>query len=170
MIIPAYNEQDNIINVVCHIKNDYPQYDYVVINDCSKDKTEEICREEGFNYVSLPVNLGIGGAVQCGYMYARDNDYDIAVQLDGDGQHDVSQVEKLLEPIYKNSACMVIGSRFIEKEGFQSSLLRRAGIGIIKCVIRICCGAKVSDTTSGFRATNRELIWLFANEYANDYP
>jgi len=170
IIIPAYNEQDNIAAVVGRITNEFPQYDYVVINDCSTDDTEHICRELKLNYISLPVNLGIGGVVQCGYRYALENNYDIAIQLDGDGQHDVAHVEFLLQPLMREEADMVIGSRFIKKVGFQSSLLRRFGIIIIKYVIKLCCGAKVTDSTSGFRATNRNLIKLFANEYAHDYP
>jgi len=142
----------------------------VIINDGSTDNTEAICHENGFNYLSLPVNLGIGGAVQCGYLYARNNDYDIAVQLDGDGQHDVSDVETIIEPLIDNEADMVIGSRFITKEGFQSSGLRRFGSLLIRWIIRLCCGAKITDPTSGFRATNRLCISLFAREYANDYP
>jgi hypothetical protein len=108
--------------------------------------------------------------VQCGYRYALENGYDIAVQLDGDGQHDPSHIERLVEPIFRGEADMVIGSRFIEREGFQSSAMRRFGIAVIRAVIRLCCGAKVTDTTSGFRAANRDLIKLFAGEYAHDYP
>jgi len=170
IIIPAYNEAANIKRVVDNLIENYPQYDYVIINDCSTDNTEQICKNSSFNYVSLPVNLGIGGGVQCGYRYALENDYDIAIQLDGDGQHDPVGIEHLIKPLIGNEADMTIGSRFIEKQGFQSSVLRRLGIFIIKVFIKLCCGAKVYDTTSGFRAVNRNLIELFANEYANDYP
>jgi len=170
IIIPAYNESSNIRNVINNITSNFTQYDYIIINDCSKDNTEEICKENNFNFVSLPVNLGIGGAVQCGYKYALEKNYDIAVQIDGDGQHDPAYIEKIILPIIKKEADMVIGSRFIENKGFQSSFIRRFGIWIIKIFIRICCGAKVTDTTSGFRAANKDLIKLFANEYAHDYP
>jgi len=170
IIIPAYNEEENIARVTENIINNFPMYDYVIINDCSTDETEKICRDNNFNYVSLPINLGIGGAVQCGYRYATDNDYDIAVQLDGDGQHDPAFIEKIIGPIIEGAADMVIGSRFIDKEGFQTSFMRRAGIVLISRVIRLCCGARVTDTTSGFRAVNRGLIRFFARHYAQDYP
>ena len=170
IIIPAFNEETNLTSVVDEIINDYPQYDYVIINDCSTDSTERLCHKKGYNYISLPVNLGIGGAVQCGYRYALENGYDVAVQLDGDGQHNVAYIEHLLQPILEDKSDMVIGSRFINKEGFQSSLIRRLGIFIIKIVIKLCCGAVITDTTSGFRAVNKALIKLFAEEYAHDYP
>ena len=170
IIIPAYNEQDNIEKLVDNLIENYPQYDYLVVNDCSKDGTENILKNRGYNYISLPANLGIGGAVQSGYLYAAQNDYDIAIQIDGDGQHDPAYIEKLIEPIVNGEADMTIGSRFIEKEGFQTSFLRRLGIGIIRGVIKICCGTKATDTTSGFRATNKELTEYFSREYAQDYP
>ncbi|MCM1523303.1 MAG: glycosyltransferase family 2 protein [Ruminococcus sp.] len=170
IIIPAYNESDNIESVVDNIINNYPQYDYVIINDCSTDNTEEIIRSRGYNYISLPANLGIGGGVQCGYLYAVQNGYDIAVQIDGDGQHDPAYIEKLIEPIIDGKADMTIGSRFIEKEGFQTSAMRRLGINIIRIVIKICCGVAVTDTTSGFRATNSEATRYFSLNYAQDYP
>ncbi|MCM1577254.1 MAG: glycosyltransferase family 2 protein [Ruminococcus sp.] len=170
IIIPAYNEAENIERVVDNLINNYPQYDYVIVNDCSTDNTEEIIRRRGYNYISLPVNLGIGGGVQCGYLYAVEKGYDIAVQIDGDGQHDPAYIEKLIRPITEGKADMTIGSRFIEKEGFQTSALRRLGINIIRIVIKICCGVTVTDTTSGFRAANREAAEYFSLNYAQDYP
>jgi len=170
IIIPAYNEESNIERVVEQIVTKFPQYDYIIINDCSTDSTEQVCRRLNYNYLSLPVNLGIGGAVQCGYQYAHENKYDIAVQLDGDGQHNPDYLELLIKPLQDNEADLVIGSRFIDKKGFQSSALRRFGINIIRIVIRLCCGVKVTDATSGFRAANIGLIELYSNEYAHDYP
>ncbi len=170
IIIPAYNEQENIERVVDNLINNFPQYDYLVVNDCSKDSTESILKARGYNYISLPANLGIGGAVQSGYIYAAQNGYDIAIQIDGDGQHDPAYIEKLIEPIVKGEADMTIGSRFIEKKGFQTSFLRRLGINLIRFVIRLCCGVKATDTTSGFRASSKELTAHFAREYAFDYP
>jgi glycosyltransferase involved in cell wall biosynthesis len=170
IIIPAYNEQDNIEKVVNNLIENYPQYDYLVVNDCSKDSTEKILKENNYNYISLPINLGIGGAVQSGYLYARQNDYDIAIQIDGDGQHDPAYIEKLIKPIVDGEADMTIGSRFIEKEGFQTSFLRRLGINIIRIIIFLCCGLKATDTTSGFRATSKELTAFFSRDYAQDYP
>ena len=170
IIIPAYNEEKNIGRVVDDIAGRFPRYDYVVINDCSTDGTERICRERGYNYLSLPTNLGIGGAVQCGYRYALDRGYELAVQLDGDGQHDPAYIGAVLGPILRDEADMVVGSRFLETGGFRSSAARRTGGALIGAVIRLCCGVGVTDATSGFRATNRKLIRLFAEEYAQDYP
>ena len=170
LIIPAYNEEDNIGRLVDDLTENYPQYDYVVINDCSTDSTEAILKEKRCNYISLPTNLGIGGGVQSGYIYAAENGYDIAVQLDGDGQHDPAYIEKLIQPILDNEADITIGSRFIEKEGFQTSALRRLGINIIRVVIKMCCGVKIYDTTSGFRAANSAAVSFFSRNYANDYP
>lgn len=170
VIIPAYNEEKNIINVVNNIKKDCPEVDYVVINDCSKDNTEKILEENKFNYISLPVNMGIGGGVQTGYKYAVANGYDIAIQIDGDGQHDPKYIKKLIQPIIDGKADMTIGSRFIEKEGFQTSFMRRVGINFLNKLIKICCGQNITDVTSGFRATNQKLTKEFARNYAQDYP
>ena len=170
IIIPAYNEEKSIEKVVENLINNYPQYDYLIVNDGSTDRTEEICREKNYNFVTLPVNLGIGGGVQTGYMYAVKNDYDIAIQTDGDGQHNPEYIEKLIEPIVKGEADMTIGSRFIEKEGFQTSFMRRMGINIIKGVIKMCCGVTIKDNTSGFRASSKELTKYFSENYAQDYP
>lgn len=170
VIIPAYNEAESIEKVVNNLIENYPQYDYIVVNDCSKDETENICEKNNYEYVSLPINLGIGGGVQCGYLYAYKNDYDIAVQMDGDGQHNPQFIENIINPIIEDKSDMVIGSRFIEKEGFQTSLMRKFGINIIKFIIKRTCGCKINDTTSGFRAVNKELIKFFSMEYAQDYP
>lgn len=170
LIIPAYNEAENIEKLIDRLTEEYPQYDYLIVNDCSTDSTEQIIKTRGYNYISLPVNLGIGGAVQSGYIYADANDYDIAVQLDGDGQHDPAYIEKLLQPIIDGEADFTVGSRFIEKEGFQTSPLRRLGINIIRLVIKLCCGVNATDTTSGFRASNREVTRYFSRNYAQDYP
>lgn len=170
VIIPAYNEEENIEKVVKNLKEVCPFVDYVVINDCSKDRTAQICEGNGFNYISLPSNLGIGGGVQTGYIYAKENDYDIAIQYDGDGQHNAEYIKKLIKPLEDGIADMTIGSRFIEKEGFQTSAMRRSGILILKAVIRMCSGVTATDATSGFRAANRSLIDFFASNYAQDYP
>ena len=170
VIIPAYNEEKSIEKVVENLKNNFTRYDYLIVNDGSKDRTEEICRKNNYNFVTLPINLGIGGGVQTGYMYAVKNDYDIAVQIDGDGQHNPEYIEKLIEPILKGEADMTVGSRFIEKEGFQTSFMRRLGINIIRGVIKICCGVTIKDTTSGFRASSKELTKYFSENYAHDYP
>ena len=170
IIIPAYNEEESIERVVTRLCEQYPQYDYLVVNDCSRDRTPEILRARGYAHLNLPVNLGIGGAVQSGYLYATQNGYDVAVQMDGDGQHDPAYLDALLAPIEAGEADMVIGSRFIKREGFQTSRMRRMGAGLLRAVIRLCCGVKSTDPTSGFRATNAALTAFYANEYAQDYP
>jgi len=170
VIIPAYNEEENIEIVVNNLIENYPQYDYIIVNDGSNDSTEKICKDKNYSFLSLPVNLGIGGCVQAGYIYAVENDYDIAIQLDGDGQHDPVYIETLIKPIISGNSDMVIGSRFIEKEGFQTSIMRRFGIKIIKVVIKFCCGIDINDTTSGFRATSKSLNKFFSVNYAHDYP
>ena len=170
LIIPAYNEAENIASVVDNIIKNYPQYDYLVVNDGSMDETEKICFANGYNYVSLPLNLGIGGAVQTGYLYARKHDYDIAIQIDGDGQHDIAYVEDMINPLEEGRADVVIGSRFITKEGFQSSASRRTGIFLLSRWIQLLCFKRVKDVTSGFRAVNRKFIDIYANNYPSDYP
>lgn len=170
VIIPAYNEQDSIINVINKLKKDCPRADYVVVNDCSKDNTLNILKDNEASFVSLPINLGIGGGVQTGYKYALENGYDIAIQIDGDGQHDTEYLEKVIEPLEDGRADIAIGSRFIDKQGFQSSGMRRAGIKFLSALIKICCGTKVHDVTSGFRAVNRKYIEMYAHEYPTDYP
>ena len=137
IIIPAYNESENIERVVDDLILNYPEYDYLVVNDCSKDNTEAILKRRGYNYLSLPTNLGIGGAVQSGYIYASEHGYDVAVQTDGDGQHDPAYIKDLIAPIAAGEADMVIGSRFINKSGFQTSFMRRLGIKFIRFVIRL---------------------------------
>lgn len=170
VIIPAYNEEETIQEVVSQLSEKAPDCDYIIINDCSTDRTQEICQNNHFNYISLPVNLGIGGGVQAGYRYAVENGYDIAVQMDGDGQHDPAFINDIVQPILDGKADMVIGSRFIDNEGFQSSSMRRFGITFLKHLIHMCCGMTINDTTSGFRATSRELTSFFADNYAQDYP
>ena len=170
LIIPAYNEAENIESLIQNLQSNYPQYDYIVINDCSTDKTKSILVNSGANYLDLPVNLGIGGGVQTGYRYALEHNYDIAIQFDGDGQHDAAYIKDLIAPIENGQADIAIGSRFITKEGFQSSAMRRLGIGFLSNLIRFLCGIRVRDVTSGMRAVNRKMIEEYANNYAQDYP
>ena len=156
LIIPAYNEEDNILRTCREIdkynKENKKKYDYVVINDGSRDKTGVILDENNINHIDLIHNLGIGGAVQTGYKYAYYNDYDIAVQYDGDGQHDVNYVDKVINPIIKNKADFVIGSRFVgEISKFKTTGARRAGIKVLSFFIKMVSGLKIYDTTSGFR-------------------
>lgn len=170
LIIPAYNEEESLRSLIEEIKAVCSEVDYLVVNDCSSDDTERLLEELGANYITLPCNMGIGGAVQSGYRYAAQNGYDIAIQIDGDGQHDVRFVKDMVKLIEDKQADVVIGSRFIDKEGFQSSQARRIGIRILSVLIRLMCGAKVKDVTSGFRAVNRRFIELFAENYPDDYP
>lgn len=170
IIIPAYNESECIKATIQDIMENAPDFDYVIINDCSTDNTKEICESNGFNIVNLPINLGIGGAVQTGYMYAVEYDYDLAVQVDGDGQHDPQFLREMADYLEHHDADMVIGSRFIEKEGFQSSFIRRVGIVYFTKLIKLCTGKTITDPTSGLRMAGRKVIKLFADCYPKDYP
>lgn len=170
IIIPAYNEEKNIEKVIGSIKKVCPAYDYLIINDASLDNTLSILEKQGLCYLNLPVNLGIGGAVQCGYKYARDNGYDIAIQMDGDGQHNPEYYINAVNILEKDEADIVIGSRFIENEGFQTSFMRRFGIKFLSVLIKLVCGENVKDVTSGYRIINRKFIEYYAEEYAQDYP
>ena len=174
MIIPAYNEELNIKKTISKIikysKKSVNNIDYVIINDGSTDKTLEICKKNNYNVISLINNLGIGGAVQTGYKYAKTNGYDVAIQFDGDGQHDENYIDKLVNEI-ENGNDFVIGSRFIENlSKFKSSGTRRIGIRIISFLIKLCTGVKIYDPTSGFRAANKEIITLFSSRYPLEYP
>lgn len=170
IIIPAYNEEENIEKTVESILRDSPGFDYVIINDCSKDRTQQICEEKDYNIVNLPINLGIGGAVQTGYKYAVKYGYDMAVQVDGDGQHDPKFLGEMAEYLEKNDLDMVIGSRFIEKEGFQSSGLRRVGIRFFTGLIKVLTGTTITDPTSGLRMIGKNVLKIFAEDYPKDYP
>lgn len=170
VIIPAYNEQENILNTIHDIEINCPGMDYVVINDCSRDHTEQILTDHNIRHITLPCNLGIGGGVQTGYRYARENGYDIAIQFDGDGQHEAKYLNDLVALIETGQADIVVGSRYIIKTGFQSTGLRRAGISFLSHLIRLLCGVRVLDVTSGMRAVNRRFIEEYAMEYAQDYP
>lgn len=170
IIIPAYNEEDAIAHTVARIREKAPDFDYVIINDCSTDRTLAICRENGFHVVNLPINLGIGGAVQTGYRYALENGYDIAVQMDGDGQHDPAYLQAVVAPVLAGHLDMCIGSRFITKEGFQTSFMRRVGIRFLSSLLHVLTGCKVLDVTSGYRACGKALTARFAQRYAQDYP
>lgn len=170
IIIPAFNEEVNIERTVENIKKDAPGFDYVIINDCSTDSTRKICEEKGYRVVNLPINLGIGGAVQTGYKYALRHDYDVVVQVDGDGQHDPKYLEMMFDELCDKELDMVIGSRFIAKEGFQSSMIRRVGIIYFTKLIKLLTGVTITDPTSGLRMVNRKVIEMFVKDYPKDYP
>ena len=170
VIIPCYNEQDNILQTVRQLQTDCPEADYLVVNDCSTDQSLEVLRKNGLHHINLPCNLGIGGGVQAGYMYARENGYDITVQMDGDGQHDPAYLRAVIAPVQAGEADMCIGSRFLEKKGFQTSFARRAGIRFLSVLIRLLTGSRVLDVTSGYRACGKRLTAFYADHYAQDYP
>jgi glycosyltransferase involved in cell wall biosynthesis len=140
IIIPAYNESEAILSTVETIRREAPDFDYLIVNDCSTDSTKQILEEHHLNFLDLPVNLGIGGAVQTGYMYAYRHGYDMAVQVDGDGQHDPAFLKTMADHLENHHCDMVIGSRFIRKEGFQSSRARRMGIQWFSWLIRRMTG------------------------------
>lgn len=170
IIIPAYNEGMNLLRVVEDITENAPFMDYIIINDGSTDDTGNICEENGLNALHLPINLGIGGAVQTGYRYAFEMGYEYAVQVDGDGQHKTQYLKRMLEELKISQADMIIGSRFLEKNGFQSTKLRRMGIRYFEGLIRLMTGQRVTDSTSGMRMINRKVIGWFADYYPKDYP
>ena len=168
IVIPAYNESKNLPKVLENIRNVSADYDIVVVNDCSTDDTQQIAKDHGCSVISLPVNLGIGGAVQTGFKYARLNGYDIAVQVDGDGQHNPEHIEALVGKIAEGyNVC--IGSRFIDNKGYQSTHLRRMGIRFFGLLLKLLTGRFFTDPTSGFRAFDKKAIEYFSVSYPGDY-
>jgi glycosyltransferase involved in cell wall biosynthesis len=170
-IVPAYNEAGAIGGVVDEIAASEPSPDVVVVDDASTDETAAIARARGATVLRLPFNVGIGGAVQAGFRYALQEGYDIAVRLDGDGQHDAGELPKLLAPIERGEADFVVGSRFADGTGsYRPPLGRRLGIIVFAALVSILGRQRVTDTTSGFAALDRSAIELFAAEYPHDYP
>jgi glycosyltransferase involved in cell wall biosynthesis len=174
IVIPCYNEEASLPSVLNELEHTtLPggyQMNVLVINDCSKDNTSAVARKSQAIVIDLPVNLGIGGAVQTGILYARDNGFDIAIQLDGDGQHPPKELTKLINYHFETGANVVIGSRFLEKEGFQSSFARRMGIKYFHLLNRIMTGLSIYDSTSGFRLFDRKAIEIAATNYPDEYP
>jgi glycosyltransferase involved in cell wall biosynthesis len=169
-IVPALNEEATVGRVIDEIRVFDPGFDIVVVDDGSVDRTAGIASDRGAHVVRLPFNLGIGGAVQTGYRFAFEHGYDIAVQIDGDGQHDPSELPAILGPVLSGEADLCVGSRFIGAGAYRSSFTRRIGIQLFARVVSAIVGQKVTDTTSGFRAVNRKGIALFAADYPHDYP
>lgn len=171
IIIPAYNEEKSISFVIQEIKNVNPSIDILIVNDGSKDNTSIIAKTfDGTTVIDLPFNLGIGGAMQTGYLYALKNGYEFAVQLDADGQHDPRELDKILLPVQKGEADLLIGSRYISKTDYSAPISRRIGMVILSGVVFVLTKEVVKDTTSGFRAMNKKVIKLFAENYPSDYP
>lgn len=174
VIVPCYNERGGIAHVVHELTalrdQEGYQLDVLVVNDCSTDESLAIVRTLPCLYLNLPVNLGIGGAMHSGYRYAYQKGYDVAVQVDGDGQHPANELPAVLEPILRREADVSIGSRFINREGFQSSLTRRIGIKYFRWLNQLLIGKAIYDSTSGFRAFNRRTIEIVNNYYPDEYP
>jgi glycosyltransferase involved in cell wall biosynthesis len=170
VIVPAFNEERSLPAVAEDLRRHAPGADVCVVDDGSRDGTEAAARRLGLGTLVLPLNLGIGGAVQAGYLAALAGGYDVAVQFDGDGQHDASSIETLLAPLRDGRADFVVGSRFLGSGDFRSTPSRRAGIRYLSWIIRARCGLSIGDVTSGFRAAGRRAIALFARAYPADYP
>ena len=176
LVIPCYNEEACIGDVIRSIETVLPEAFMVIVNDCSADRTEEIVREKSKTdprivLLNLPINMGIGSAVQTGLRYAARNGFDYAVKVDGDGQHPVEQIGALLAPLEQDRADMTVGSRFLEKQGFQSTFCRRLGIGFFMLLNSALVGHRITDNTSGFRAYNRAALEFASEHYPNfDYP
>ncbi|NID11906.1 glycosyltransferase family 2 protein [Fibrivirga algicola] len=174
VVVPCYNEEEAIAGVVADINQVRDRYglnlDVLAVNDCSKDNTLSVLQQLNCLHLDLPVNLGIGGAMQAGYRYAHRNGYDIAIQIDGDGQHPADDLPSLIKPILDDKADVVIGSRFLKRAGFQSSFMRRFGIKYFRWLNRVLIGLTVHDSTSGFRAFNKRTIALVDRYYPDEYP
>ncbi len=170
-VVPAYNESGAIGGIVDEIRSFDPALDVVVVDDASTDETATIAAAHGATVLRLPFNVGIGGAVQTGFRYALEQEYETAVRLDGDGQHDPRELPKLLAPLERGDANLVIGSRFVDPGGsYRPPFARRVGIRVFARLVSLLGGQRVTDTTSGFMALDRVGIALFADEFPHDYP
>jgi glycosyltransferase involved in cell wall biosynthesis len=169
IIIPAYNEEESLPGVIRDLRKHAGGH-ILVVNDGSRDKTARVAREMGVQVLNLPFNLGIGGAVQAGYRYALQRDYDAAIQFDGDGQHCACELKKILRPLEQGEADLVIGSRFLEPGLYKAPFMRRMGMHIFSFVLSRILSSPVTDTTSGFRAGNKRVIEFFSRTYPEDYP
>jgi glycosyltransferase involved in cell wall biosynthesis len=169
-VVPALNEAGSVEAVIREIRAQDPDFEVLVVDDGSTDATSDVAAAAGAHVITLPFNVGIGGAVQTGYQYALEHGFEIAIQVDGDGQHDPSEIRRVLEPILDGRADLVVGTRFVTGGGYRGTRLRRVGIRIFAAVVSLMVGQRVSDTTSGFRAINRKALRLFAAEYPHDYP
>ncbi|MBP2001890.1 glycosyltransferase involved in cell wall biosynthesis [Paenibacillus shirakamiensis] len=168
IIIPAYNEEGSIVRVIQDINEHAPEADIVVVNDGSTDRTEALALAAGAHVLTMPFNVGIGGGMQTGYMYARNNGYDVAIQMDADGQHAAEELPKLISRASEFD--LVIGSRFVEETSFRSSVMRRIGIIFFSKLVTLVTRQKFTDTTSGFRAAGKKVIALYSDYYPMDYP
>ncbi|MBI5561337.1 MAG: glycosyltransferase family 2 protein [Deltaproteobacteria bacterium] len=170
VIIPAFNEEETIASVIEDVRHNCPEADILVVNDGSRDATARISEGMGVATLTHPYNLGIGATMQTGYKYARLKGYDAAVQVDADGQHRADQIGRLIRPLIEGQAQVVVGSRFLDEGGYRPSLARGAGISIFSRIVSAILRERVTDTTSGFRASGREAIAFFSVFYPDDYP
>lgn len=170
VIIPAYNEEKTIGNVIRSIRKHIPDVDIVVVNDGSTDRTAQTATQFAVTVLNLPYNVGIGGCMQTGYLYARVKGYQYAVQIDADGQHDPADLPRLLQHARNQEGDMILGSRFLATTQYKSSFMRRLGMVIFSTLVTLFSGQTVKDTTSGYRVVNRRLIELFSRYYPTDYP
>jgi len=169
-IVPAFNEERNVGRVLDELRALDPGLDLVVVSDGSADRTAEVAEAHGAHVLRLPFNLGIGGAVQTGFRYAWEEGYELAVRLDGDGQHDPSELRALVAPVVAGEADLAVGSRFVAGGGYRSSAARRVGIRILARVVSAIARQRLTDTTSGFQACNRRAIGVYAADLPHDYP
>lgn len=170
VIVPVYNEEGSIGGVIEDLRKNFPQGEVIIVNDGSQDRTSDIARALGANVIDLPYNLGIGGAIQTGFLYALEKGFDAAIQFDGDGQHLAEEIPGILAPYRNKGADLVVGSRFLSEEGFTSSIQRRMGSIILSIVISTLIRKRITDTTSGFRLYGKNAIVLFSSHYPEDYP
>jgi hypothetical protein len=169
-IVPAFDEEGSIARVVDELRAFDGELEIVVVDDASSDRTAEVARSRGAHVLRLPFNLGIGGAVQTGFRYAFEHGFDLAVRVDGDGQHDPGELGAVLEPLLSGDADVVVGSRFIGGDGYRSSRSRRIGIRLLAGIVSLLTRQRITDPTSGFQSANRRAIRLFAADYPHDYP
>lgn len=170
VIIPAYNEALSLPALINQLRALYPSFDVLVVDDGSSDPTASVVSRLPVRLVSLPCNLGVGGAMQTGFLVALEDNYDVAIQVDGDGQHPPEEISKLLAAMEQNGSDMVLGSRFLGTDGYQSTPGRRLGIRFFSWILSALCGTRITDATSGFRAWNRRAIRILAKESPEDYP
>ena len=170
VVIPAYNEAENLLLLIPRLRALYPEMDVLVVSDGSTDETEKVVSQFRVRLLSLHCNLGVGGAVQTGLLVAAREKYDFAIQLDGDGQHPPEEISKLLNALGQSGSDMVVGSRFLQPEGFQSTRSRRVGIQLFSWMLSALCDVKITDPTSGFRIWNRKAIEVLSCNYSEDYP
>ena len=172
IIIPVFNESANIVELIHEVNNAYPKWEILVVNDASTDNSGQLAEStQKATVINLPINLGIGGCVQTGFKYAKKYNYRFALQFDGDGQHKVSEIEKLIKPLKKKEADVIIGSRFnIKHNGYKTEKMRRIGIKIFEWLSYALIHQRITDHTSGFRAYNRKAIRFLAENYPTDFP